>query len=136
MKRFLELLQPHLYRPILYSTMQKLMMGLCAVLLWNRYLVAGSMLDGRGLGNGFFAAAFYFSLWTWLQYLTFDGMRPLKDLFPDREQPAPRPGNRLQDLININPDALSELEDDEKTVARLCSNAVAAAVFLIVYFIV
>ena len=128
MKRFLKLLQPHLTRPILYSALLKLTIGLCAVLLWERYLA-----NGRELQQAIFFAAFYFLLWTWFQYLAFDGMRPF---VPSEEEPkASASGFRLKDLINTKIDAFEELEDDEKTVCRLCADAIAAVCFFLAYVI-
>ena len=135
MKRFFEILKPHLRRPIFYSVALKLALGVCAVLLWKRYVAAESAFVENHLQQGFFFLTGYFILWTWLQYLVFDGMRPLGDLFRHRDEDAPRPNMpfRLKDLLNTDVDAFEGLESEEKTVCRLCANAIVAAIFLVVY---
>ena len=135
MKRFLEILRPHLRRPIAYSVILKLALGLCAALVWNRYIIARSEFVENHLQQGFFFLAVYFILWTWLQYLAFDGMRPLGRLFRDKDTEPPRRNMpfRLKDLLNTNVTAFEGLEDEEITVCRLCANAIVAVIFLVLY---
>ena len=137
MKRFLKMLKPHLRRPIAYSAMLKLALGVCAVLVWNKFIASESSFAENHLQQGFFFLAVYFILWTWLQYLAFDGMRPLGKLFreKDTDQPAPNMPFRLKDLINTDVDAFEGLEDEEKTVCRLCADVIAAAVFFVAYLL-
>lgn len=137
MKRFLEILKPHLCRSIVYSVLLKLALGLCAVLVWNRYITPRSVFVENPLQQGFFFLMVYFILWTWLQYLAFDGMRPLGELFRgrDADQPIPNKPFRLKDLLNTDVDSFEGLDQEEKTVCRLCSNAIAAVTFLVVYLI-
>lgn len=135
MKRFLEILKPHLRRPIAYSLMLKLALGFCAVLLWERFVTPQSAFVENPLHQGFFFLAVYFILWTWLQYLAFDGMRPLGRFYRDKDTEPPRPNAplRLKDLLNTNVSAFEGLEDEEITVCRLCANAIAAVIFLTLY---
>lgn len=137
MKRFLKILKPHLRRPIVFSVLLKLALGVCAVLVWARYITSESTFVESHLQQGFFFLTVYFILWTWLQYLAFDGMRPLGDLFFNKDTDAPRPNMpfRLKDLINTDVDAFEGLEDEEKNVCRLCADAVAAVIFLAVYLL-
>ena len=137
MKRFVKLLGPHLCRPIVYSASLKLALGLCAVLLWNRYIAARSAFVDNHLQQGFFFLMVYFVLWTWLQYLAFDGMRPFKNLRSrdDPDQHRPHTSFRFKDLINTNIDAFEGLDEDEKTVCRLCADAIVAVVFLLAYIL-
>ena len=135
MKRFFEMLQPHLRRPIFYSVSLKLALGVCAALAWARYIGAENTIQENHLQRGFFFLTVYFILWAWLQYLVFDGMRPLGDLFRYRDEDAPRPNMpfRLKDLLNTDVDAFEGLDPEEKTLCRLCSNAIVAVIFLAVY---
>ena len=135
MKRFFEILRPHLCRPIIYSAVLKLALGLCAALVWNRYISSQSAYQENHLQWSFFFLAVYFILWTWLQYLVFDGMRPLGDLFRNRDADGPRPNMpfRLKDLLNTDVDAFEGLDSEEKTVCRLCADAIVAVIFLAVY---
>lgn len=137
MKRFFEILKPHLCRPIVYSVLLKLALGLCAALLWTRYVSSESAYDENHLQQGFFFLGVYFVLWTWLQYLVFDGMRPLGNLFRNRDADPPRHNMpfRLKDLLNTDVDAFTGLDEDEKTVCRLCANAVVAVIFFAAYII-
>lgn len=134
MKRFLKLLQPHLVRPILQSCVLKIALGLCAVLLWSRFVLEKSRLSTVGMEQGFFFMAVYFFLWLWFQYLAFDGIRPLRNLFPEEENAhSPHTPYRLKDLINQRVTAFADLEDEEQIAAKLLSNAIAAVCFLALY---
>lgn len=135
MKRFLEILKPHLRRPILYSIVLKLALGLCAAFVWNRYISARSTFVEDHLQQGFFFLTVYFILWTWLQYLVFDGMRPLGNLFTNKDTEAPRPNIpfRLKDLINTDVDAFEGLDAEEKTICRLCADAIVTVIFFVAY---
>ena len=135
MKRFFKILKPHLRRPIAYSVFLKLALSLCAALLWNRYCTGQSTVAGNHLQQGFFFLTVYFVLWTWLQYLSLDGMRSLRDFFAVRDTDTPRPNmpSRIRDLINTDVDAFEGLEEDEKTVCRLCADAIVAVFFLAAY---
>ena len=135
MKRFFEILRPHLRRPIFYSAVLKLALGVCVALVWNRYISSESAFQENPLQQSFFFLTVYFILWTWLQYLVFDGMRPLGDLFRHRDEDAPRPNMpfRLKDLINTDVEAFEGLDQEEKTVCRLCANAIVAVIFFAVY---
>ena len=137
MKRFLEILKPSLCRPIVYSALLKLALGMCVALIWNRYIAPASAFVENHLRQGFFFLAVYFVLWTWLQYLAFDGMRSLADLFRNKDTERPRPNMpfRLKDLLNTDVDAFEGLDEEEKTVCRLCADAIVAIVFLVVYLI-
>lgn len=131
MKRFFNLLQPHLVRPILYSVLLKLMLGLCCVLLWDRFANPGNLVPAP-LSQGFFFAGIYLLVWAWFQYLSFDGFNPLKDLFLERDANPHTPGTpfRLKDLINERIDAFSELEEEEQIVVKLCADLIAGIIFL------
>lgn len=135
MKRFFEMLKPHLRRPILFSVLLKLALGVCVALAWSRYITSESTFRENYLQQSFFFLAVYFILWTWLQYLAFDGMRPLGNLFSGRDTDQPRPNMpfQLKDLINTDVDAFEGLDPEEKTVCRLCANAIVAAIFFAVY---
>ena len=135
MKRFFEILRPHLRRPIFYSAVLKLALGVCVALVWNRYISSESAFQENPLQRSFFFLTVYFILWTWLQYLAFDGMRPLGDLFRNRDREEPRPNMpfRLKDLINTDVEAFEGLDPEEKTVCRLCANAIVAVIFFAVY---
>ena len=135
MKRFFKILKPHLRRPIAYSVFLKLALSLCAALLWNRYVTGQSTMAGNHLQQSFFFLTVYFILWTWLQYLSLDGMRSLRDFFAagDADNPRPNMPFRLRDLINADVDAFEGLEDNEKTVCRMSSNAILAVIFLAAY---
>ena len=137
MKRFRELLKPHLCRPIVYSASLKFAMGLCAALLWNRYIAAQSSFVDNHLQQAFFFLTIYFVLWTWLQYLAFDGMRPFEALRfrNDPDQRSHHTAFRFKDLINTNIEAFEGLEDDEKIVCKLCADAIVAIAFLLAYLL-
>ena len=132
MKRFMKLLQPHLARPILYSVFLKLALGLCCVLLWDRFVNSGNAVPAP-LSQGFFFAGIYLLVWTWFQYLAFDRWRPLGELFAQENSPSHSPGTgfRLKDLINGRIDTFAELEDDEQIVVKLCADLVSGLVLLL-----
>lgn len=132
MKRFLNLLQPHLVKPIVYSAVLKLALGICGVLLWHRFSNSDAVIPVP-VSHGFFFAWIYLLLWAWFQYLAFDGFHPLGKLLRERDADAPSPGGlpRLKDLINQRIETFSELEEEEQTVAKLCADLIAAGIFLI-----
>lgn len=119
LKRLLSLLRPHVIRAIIYSSISKAVIALCVLFLWEHFLYADSSTPFSMVGTGFFAAAVWFLLGAWIQYLSFDGMHPFH-IFQWKKK------NRSITAMDED-----ELEDDELIAAKLCSNLAVALLFLI-----
>lgn len=115
MKRLMNLVQRHLVRPILYSTVTKTVLGLCIVLVWDRLVNAKSIAPMGVVDTGFFFIGVYYLTWVWIQYLVFDGVKSLQFLQTDTD---------------------SDLEEDEQTAVRFWSNLIVSLMFLIPSLIV
>ena len=136
MKRFFKVLQSHLVRPIAYSAFLKLVLGLCFVLLWDRFVNSGSFAPAP-LSQGFFFAGIYLLVWTWFQYLAFDGFTPFKNLFVDKYVDPHSPGTpfRLKDLLNEKIESFSELEEEEQIAVKLFADLLVGLLFMLLSFI-
>ena len=119
MKRFLQLLKPPVIRKIVYSLLSKIVIALAVILLWDRLLNQNRVHPLGIVGTGFFALSVWFVIGAWIQYLALDGFRPFATL---RLRKKERSVNAWEE---------EELEEEELQAARLCSNLLAAAFFLI-----
>ena len=92
---------------------------MAVILLWDRLFNQNSVHPWGIVDTGFFALSVWFAIGAWIQYLSFDGFRPFQTLrFRKKER-------------SINAWEEEELEEEELQAARLCSNLLAAAFFLI-----
>ena len=132
MKRILGLLQICGIRPVLYSSVTKLIVSLSAVLIWDRFIKGESLMPLGVVDTGFFFLAVWFILWAWLQFLALDGVRPLS-IFrrEDKKASGSRKGVFMTDYIGYEGNPFEGLEEDEATVAKLCSDLLVAMIFLI-----
>ncbi len=136
MKQILSLLRPHVLRTTLYLSFSKIIIGLCVILLWYRFVA-----DGRSFGiidSGFFALFVWFTLGAWFQYLALDGFRPFHALHTEKEKHSNEPNKTfsLSDLFGLKRRSMyawdeAELEEDEMIAAKLFSNLLVAILFLI-----
>ena len=139
MKGMLSLLkQPHVLTVMIRSAVSKIVIGLCAVLLWNRFLNETSTMPRGIVDTGFFAPAVWFILAAWIQYLAFDGVRPFRFLQTAKNKDADdsKKSVRLTDILGFATHSINDmdgetLDDDEVIAAKLCSNLLAALFFLI-----
>ena len=136
MKQILSLMKPHVIRAMLYSCVSKIVISLCVILLWNRYINEGSFDVHSIVGTGFFAIFVWFLIAAWLQYLSLDGMKTLQFSRKKEKVNASEKHFRLADFFG-NKNRLivamddEELDDDEAMAAKLCSNLLIALLFLI-----
>ncbi len=119
MKRFLSLLQPHVIRAIIYSSIAKMALSLCVIFLWDRLLNQNSLHPWGIVDTGFFALAIWFAIGAWIQYLSLDGVRPFRHIRKEK-------GNRSMTAMDDG-----ELDETETTAAKLCSNLILAVFYLI-----
>ena len=129
MKKLRSLLTFSTKKPIIYSSISKSLIGLAAVLVWDRFVNQNSIRPMELLDTGFFAVGAWFILWAWFQYLALDGMKPFKA----HDKVEENKGGRLSfdSLINTNTEAFEGLEEEEKIAVKLCSNLIVALIFII-----
>ena len=119
MKRIRSLMQPNVIRAIIYSSVSKLLIALLALFLWNHFINAGSISPRGIVDTGFFALALCFAIGAWIQYLSLDGMRPFRALRDKKKEPS------------LTAWAEEELEEDELTAVKFCSDFLLMLIFLI-----
>ncbi|MBR3873913.1 MAG: hypothetical protein IKJ26_07045 [Clostridia bacterium] len=126
--------KPYMLRPVIYMAATRLMAALVFLLAVVRFVPRG---PAPGMVAGFLTALF--ALFTYLVYLRMDGMHipRMKHFRPKQKKD---PFSHLTDLSDYTdeepPVTFDELEQDEKDLCSLLSNAFNLAVFLILSFII
>lgn len=136
MKRILSLLQPYVIRAIAYSSLSKIGIALIAIFLWNGLINEKSLFPRGVVEYGFFALGIWFLIGAWIQYLSFDGVRPFQFSRRKEKTGSSEKGFRLANLFGFQNRLITamdeeELDDEEATVAKLFSNLLVALFFLI-----
>ena len=132
MKKVISTFTSDMKKPVIYSALSRFFLGLCVVLLWNRFVNECSRFAQNIFETGFFFAGMVFLLLAWFSYLSLDGYRPYANLFPDREEEEDdRKGMSFKKIINTKPEIFEGFEDDERALIKLCSNLIVTAMFLI-----
>ncbi len=133
MKKIRQIYQPYMLRPMLYSCFAKFMSALCIVLLWDRFVNSRNTTPYGIVDFAFFIMGVYFLVWTWLQYLNLDGMKPeifekMGSMFKRKSKHFSRD---MVDFVEEKVVTFDDLEDDEQIVAKIGSNFITALCFLI-----
>lgn len=130
-KRFQQLFQRYMIRPMIYQGFTRLVFGLTAALLWNEFSNISSVRFP--LGYAFTVVGIFFGLCAWMAYLRLDGVKAPKfdrKLFQRKKTPVISYGD-MSDHMDDEPVAYQELEDDEKDLCLLLSNLAVCILFLI-----
>lgn len=124
-KDFSQYDRPAIHRLVRYQAFQKVVVGLTLVLLWDRTLNGGRL---ELLRDGCFVAAAIFAVLAWFSYLSLDGMR-LPFLPPKKEKKRHWQRDMI-DFVDEHVTTMDELSDDERSVVKLFSSLLCAAIFL------
>ena len=127
MKKLRSLLSVDTKKPIIYSSISKSLIALALVLVWDRFVNTNSIMPMGLVSTGFFAAGAWFILWAWFQYLSLDGMKILPKIKEDNSHKR----FSFDDIINTNSEAFENLDDDELTAVKFCSDLIVAVIFLV-----
>ena len=129
-----KLWQRYMLRPMLYKAFTRLMIGLCACLLWNEFMNPGKNPVVRTSAFLFMAALLGAA--AWMSYLRLDGIKaPQFDrkLFDWKRPPARSYGDMI-DYVDEEPVQYDDLEDDEQSLCLFIADALCAVAFLIISF--
>ena len=135
-KRWREIFQPYVTRPLIYMTFTRCILGITFVLLADFFL---SPVVGRPIRSTvFLIAAFLFAGFAWIAYLRLDGMK-LPQFMMIRMNPAKKPSRMYGDMIDFVDErpgsSFDELDDPEKDLCILAANLFCFFVFLLLAII-
>ena len=127
MKKILSLYTKEMIHPILYKCVQKCVLALTVILLWNRYINHGQLSWMR---DGGFAAGLVFLVLAWIAYLRLDGIQfPFST--PGRKKRKHWGTADMVDFVDEHIVTFDELQDDEQLACFLASNLLSGVSFLI-----
>ena len=131
LKKWREIMQPYMKRPMLYMAFTRFVLALAAVLLTDHFL---SPAAGRPLlSTVFLLAAFVFALRSWIAYLRLDGMH-LPKILMLRLDPRKKPSRMNADMIDFVDEQpgidFSDLDDTEKDICILAADLFCFLAFL------
>ena len=124
-----EIWQPYLKRPVFYQCFTRFLIGLCIALLWDHFLNTGTVRQPRG--NAFLVLAAFYALMGWLAWLRLDGVKaPKFDRKLFRRRKKQQPFADMIDFVDEDVIDYDELEDEEKDLCLLLSNAITVLLFI------
>ena len=130
MKKFRELWDTFLVRPLIYMSFTRIMWGLFLSLLVSHIAF---LLTDRALRSWLFllAAALLF-LGAWLSFLQLDGMKlpRLEQMRHVLDRPKRPSTGDLIDYIDEKPERYGELSDDERHLCLLFSDVLCGVIFV------
>ena len=124
----------HMIRPIIYKATSRFAYLLCIALIWDRFINQGKQPIGLSLAFGLIAIGFLLA-W-WLAYLRMDGVSIPR--LPARHKKKKKIDSLFGDMIDYvdeKPVDFEELEEDEKCLCLLLSDAVCSVIFLVLSLI-
>ena len=132
MKKFKEIYEPYMLRPMIYMTFTRFVLSLFITLLAGFFI---SQNAGHSVKkDGFFICAFLFALLAVIAWLRLDGVR-LPQLLMMRVNPSKKPSRMYGDMIDYIDErpgiGFDELDDSEKDLCILAANLFCFFVFLI-----
>lgn len=132
MKKFKEIYEPYMLRPMIYMTFTRFVLSLFITLLADFFI---SQNTGHSVKkDGFFICAFLFALLAVIAWLRLDGVR-LPQLMMMRVNPSKKPSRMYGDMIDFIDErpgiSFDELDDSEKDVCILAANLFCLLVFLL-----
>ncbi len=136
MKKFREIYQPDMLRPIIYSVFTKFVCSLCVVLLWDRFVNSRNVVPYGVTDFAFFIVGMWFLLWTWMRYLQLDDIRNMVTEVMEKVRELanfqkPRHSSRdMVDFVTEKVITMDMLDDDEQVAAKFASNGITALIFL------
>ncbi len=130
-----KIMQPHVFRPFIYMTSTRFLLGLAAVLLYARFSDPSAGTAPKMFG--FTLACVVFALLAWIAYLRLDNMK-LPKLFNKRVNIKKKPVRTYGDMIDYideEPVSFDDLENDEKDVCCFLADVICAVAFAILSFL-
>ena len=132
MKKFKEIYEPYMLRPMIYMTFTRFVLSLFITLLADFFI---SQNAGHSVKKeGFFICAFLFALFAVIAWLRLDGVR-LPQLLMMRVNPSKKPSRMYGDMIDYIDErpgiSFDELDDSEKDVCILIADLFCFLVFII-----
>ena len=137
MKKFKEIYEPYMLRPMIYMTFTRFVLALFIVLLADFFI---SQSVGHSVKkDAFFLCAFVFALLALIAWLRLDGVK-LPKLMMMRVNPSKKPSRMYGDMIDYIEErpgiGFDELDDQEKDLCILIADLFCFIVFLIIAVIV
>ena len=137
MKKWRQIWQPYMTRPLIYMIFTRFLLTLCVLLLADHFFSAGA---GKDLKPYLFAlGTVLYALLAWIAHLRLQGVRLLKVMML-RINPRKKPSRIYVDMIDYvdeQPQAgFEDLEDQEKDLCILGADLFCFAVFLVISLVV
>ena len=132
MKKFKEIYEPYMLRPMIYMTFTRFVLALFIALLADFFI--SKNINRPVKEEFFFLFAFIFLLLSAIAWFRLDGMK-LPRLMMMRVNPAKKPSPMYGDMIDYVDErpgiSFDELDDSEKDLCILCANLFCFFVFFI-----
>ena len=137
MKKFREIYQPYMLRPMIYMTFTRFVLGLFITLLADFFI---SQAAGRSVRkDAFFVCAVISAVLAVIAWMRLDGVR-LPSLMMLRVNPSKKPTRMYGDMIDYIDERpgidFSELDDSEKDLCILTADVFCFVVFLITALVI
>ena len=137
MKKFKEIYEPYMLRPMIYMTFTRFVLALFIVLLADFFI---SQSVGHSIKkNAFFLCAFVFALLALIAWLRLDGVK-LPKLMMMRVNPSKKPSRMYGDMIDYVEERpginFEELDEQEQDICILAADLFCFLAFLLIAFII
>ena len=136
MKKFKEIYEPYILRPVIYMTFTRFVLALFITLLADFFISGNSNDPVKGIL--FTICAFLFLILAVIAWLRLDGMH-LPQFMMLRVNPAKKPSRMYGDMIDYIDERpginFNELDDSEKDLCILVANLICFLVFLVLSII-
>lgn len=131
MKRFREIIEPYMVRPLIYMTFTRFVLSLFILLLLDFFLTPKAGRPVKGIL--FLLGAAFYAVLALIAWLRLDGLK-LPQLLMMRVNPRKKPSRMYGDMIDYideQPEiAFEDLDDREKDICILAADLFCFLVFL------
>lgn len=141
LRRIRERFTRDMIRPVIYQTFTRFGVTLTAILVWDRLANSGAV--PLPLSYGCMAAVIVYVLLAWMSSLRLDGVKaPVFDRSLFRFNRKKKNMDKffqmtdIADYVDEEPVSFDELENDEKDICLLISNAVTSVLFIALSFLI
>ena len=137
MRKFKEIYEPYMMRPIIYMTFTRFVLALFIILLADFFI---SKSVGHSIKkDGFFLCSFVFALLAVIAWLRLDGVK-LPKLMMMRGNPSKKPSRMYGDMIDYVEErpgiSFEELDEQEQDICILAADLFCFLAFLLIAFII
>ena len=137
MKKFKEIYEPYMLRPLIYMTFTRFILALFITLMGDFFI--SSRVGYSVKKTAFALCAAVFGLLSVIAWLRLDGVR-LPKLMMLRVNPSKKPSRMYGDMIDYIDErpgiGFDDLSDDEKDFCILIANLFCFAVFTLICFFI